>query len=320
MTDESCFVGIDTSNYTTSAAVADMEGNIIASFKRLLNVEKGDRGIRQSDAVFSHVKNLPDILDAVGGAIGKRRIAAVGCSSTPRDAEGSYMPCFLVGKNAAHAMSAASGAPMYCFSHQNGHIMAALYSASAMDLLCGGLFGAFHVSGGTTEVLLVRPGRSDFSVELIGGTADLNGGQAIDRIGVAMGLSFPCGREMELLALKNTEKLPSLKLSVSDLRCNISGIENKSLKIYSECGDKSFVSALAFDFIGRTLFKLTENLTDIYGEIPVVYAGGVMSNSIIQNMLSKRKNTFFALPEFSSDNAAGTALLCRKKYLSENGV
>ncbi|MBQ8208800.1 MAG: peptidase M22 [Clostridia bacterium] len=315
-----CFVGIDTSNYTTSASVADMDGNIIANLKQLLPVDDGARGLRQSDAVFAHVKNLPDILDGIGEALCGRGIAAVGCSVSPRDTEGSYMPCFLVGKNAAHAFAAASGAPLYGFSHQNGHIMAALYSSGAMHLLSEKEFAAFHVSGGTTEILLVKPCDSSFSVELIGGTSDLNGGQAIDRVGVAMGLHFPCGREMEGLALKNTEKIPKFKLSVKGLECNISGLENQARKLYSDTGNRELTSASVFDFMGRTLNRLTENLTEEYGDIPIVYAGGVMSNSIIKNMLSARKNTFFALPEFSSDNAAGTALLCRKKYLSENGV
>lgn len=315
-----CFVGIDTSNYTTSAALADMEGNIIANIRKLLPVEDGARGLRQSDAVFAHVKNLPDIIDSLGEVLGGSRIMAVGCSFTPRDAKGSYMPCFLVGKNAAYAFAAASGAPLYGFSHQNGHIMAALYSAGAIHLLSEKAFAAFHVSGGTTEILLVKPSASSIDVELIGGTADLNGGQAIDRLGVAMGIHFPCGREMESYALKNTERVPKLKISVKGLECNISGLESQAVKLYSDTLNRELTCAAIFDSVGRTLYRLTENLTEEYGDIPVVYAGGVMSNSIIKNMLATRKNTFFAMPEFSSDNAAGTALLCRKKYLSENGV
>lgn len=315
-----CFVGIDTSNYTTSVAVADSEGRIIANFKQLLPVTFGERGLRQSDAVFSHVKNLPDMLDRAGEVIDGRRVASVGCSFSPRDAEGSYMPCFLVGKNAAHAMAAAASAPLYGFSHQSGHIMAALYSAGAMHLLSEVTFAAFHVSGGTTEMLLVNPRAESFSVELIGGTSDLNCGQAIDRVGVSMGLEFPCGKEMERLALENTEKVPKLKISVDGLKCNVSGLENQGVKLWTDSRNKELTSAAVFDFVGRTLRRLTENLTEKYGMIPIVYAGGVMSNSIIKNMLSERKNTFFAEPEFSSDNAAGAALLGRQKYLSENGV
>ncbi len=312
-----CFVGIDTSNYTTSVAIADLDGNIIANLKQLLHVKQGERGLRQSDAVFAHVKNLPSLLMETGKMLSGKRIAAIGYSAKPRDAEDSYMPCFLVGQNAAYSMAAASGAPIYAFSHQSGHIMAALYSSEGLDLLNKDNFAAFHVSGGTTEILLVKPFEDSFSVTLVGGTEDLNFGQVIDRAGVSMGLVFPCGREMEALASQNDSKIPKFKISVRGLSCNASGMENQALKLYRESEDKSLVSACVFDFVGRTLALLTENLTEKYGEIPIVYSGGVMSNSIIKDMLRARKNTFFAEPLFSSDNAAGTALLCRRKYLSE---
>lgn len=314
---DACFVGIDTSNYTTSVAISDFDGNIIANFKQLLPVKQGERGLRQSDAVFAHVKNLPPILSEAGKILSGKKIAAVGYSAKPRDAEDSYMPCFLVGQNAAYSMAAVSGAPIYPFSHQNGHIMAALYSSGGLHLLSEKSFAAFHVSGGTTEIIIAEPHGDEFSVSLVGGTEDLNFGQVIDRAGVSMELMFPCGREMETLALENTKKIPKFKISVKGLSCNASGMENVALKLYRESGDKSLVSASVFDFVGRTLLSLTENLTEKYGEIPVVYSGGVMSNSIIKNMLRGRKNTFFAEPIFSSDNAAGTALLCRRKYLSE---
>ncbi len=314
---DACFVGIDTSNYTTSVAISDLEGNIIANFKQLLPVKQGERGLRQSDAVFAHIKNLPPLLKEAGEMLYGKRIAAIGYSAKPRDAEDSYMPCFLVGQNVAYSMEAASGAPIYAFSHQSGHIMAALYSSGGLHLLSEEAFAAFHVSGGTTEILLVKPFEDSFSVTLAGGTEDLNFGQVIDRAGVSMGLMFPCGREMEALALENEKKIPKFKISVKGLCCNASGMENQALKLYGECGDRSLVSAAVFDFVGRTLVSLTENLGKECGEMPIVYSGGVMSNSIIKNMLRSRKNTFFAEPVFSSDNAAGTALLCRRKYLSE---
>lgn len=318
MTDvNTCFVGIDTSNYTTSVAIADIEGNIIANLKQLLPVKQGERGLRQSDAVFAHVKNLPALLSEAGKLLSGKRIAAIGYSAKPRDAEDSYMPCFLVGQNAAYSMAAVCDATIYDFSHQSGHIMAALYSSGGLHMLRENSFAAFHVSGGTTEILLVKPFEDSFSVSIVGGTDDLNFGQVIDRAGVSMGLMFPCGREMEELALGNDKKVPKFRISVKGLSCNASGMENQAARLYRESGDKSLVSASVFDFVGRTLVSLTENLTEQYGELPIVYSGGVMSNSIIKNMLSARKNTFFAEPVFSSDNAAGTALLCRRKYLSE---
>ncbi|MBQ7930319.1 MAG: peptidase M22, partial [Clostridia bacterium] len=92
------FLGIDTSNYTTSAAICDGEGNILLNAKAPLPVKEGERGLRQSDAVFHHVKNLPEVSRQAGRIMDENRektLVSVGCSATPRDSDGSYMPCFL---------------------------------------------------------------------------------------------------------------------------------------------------------------------------------------------------------------------------------
>lgn len=315
---ENCFVGIDTSNYTTSLAVVSEDGQVIANLKLPLPVSDGARGLRQSDALFSHTRNLPQLMPDFGQALGDRRITAVGCSAFPRDAEGSYMPCFLAGKSAAYAMGAAGHIPVYEFSHQNGHLMAAAYSSGAVEMLLSGPFCAFHVSGGTTELVYVQPTESSFHVTLLGGTSDLNAGQAIDRTGVAMGLHFPCGKEMETLANQNSGKIPRPGVSVKGFTCNLSGLENLAGRLLADTGDRYLVSAFVFDYISRVLGQLTEHVRETYPDIPVLFAGGVMSNRTIQKYLKKYGNTYFAEPQFSADNAAGTALLCRKKYLTEN--
>ncbi len=311
-----CFVGFDTSNYTTSAAVCTLDGEVIANIKSPLPVKEGACGLRQSDAVFSHIRNLPKVTAQLREALTSCRVLAVGYSARPRDAEGSYMPCFLSGEAAAHAFASALGIPVFDFSHQSGHIMAAVYSSGASAQLMQDRFAAFHVSGGTTEVLLVTPHDDSFDVELVGGTEDLNAGQAIDRIGVMMGLSFPCGREMERLALENTKKLPRPKISVRDGKCNLSGLQNLAEQFFAKCKDPAAVSAYTLSFIGETLCEMTRQLDSRVPSLPIVYAGGVMSNRYLQTVLSARPDTYFALPQFSADNAAGISLLCRRRYLS----
>ncbi len=308
------FVGIDTSNYTTSAAVVSDEGEVLANLKRPLPVRSGECGLRQSDAVFAHIKNLPELMAELRPHLEKCEVLAVGVSATPRPIEGSYMPCFLSGIAAAEAFGAAACAPVYRFSHQEGHLMAALYSAGAMQLTKEP-FGAFHVSGGTTEMLLVKPREVGFDIALIGGTADINAGQAIDRAGVMMGLSFPCGREMEALARAYNGPIRQDRISVKGGRCNLSGLQNRAEALWKATADRCAVSAYVFDFIGRTLVALTEDLDRMHPNLPVVYAGGVMSNRILQGMLSKRPDTHFSEPVFSADNAAGTALLARRQFL-----
>ena len=318
------FCGIDTSNYTTSAALCDEGGKILANIKYPLPVKQGERGLRQSDAVFAHIKNLPlataDLRNAVK-ALGDK-LAAVAVSSQPRDEEGSYMPCFLSGVSAAEMLAVGADVPLYRTSHQQGHIMAAYATSGAEEarlLENYGRFIAFHVSGGTTECVIVERGNEGFRINLLGGTADLNAGQAIDRIGVALGLKFPCGPEMEKLALNYSGEALSAKISVKDNLCNLSGLENNSVRMIKSGASPEAVCSYTFTFIAKTLARLAANAREAHGDLPIVWAGGVMSNSIIKNHLSKLGNVYFTEPQYSADNAVGVALICRKKYLNEKG-
>ena len=195
--------------------------------------------------------------------------------------------------------------------------MAAVYSSGAGDSLLRAPFAAFHVSGGTTEVLSVKPSEDGFAITLVGKTADLNAGQAIDRVGVMMGLQFPCGKEMERIAEGFSGKLPKPRICVRDGDCNLSGLQNLAERLWNETHDPATVSAYVFSFIGVTLEAMTAALDEKMPHVPIVYAGGVMSNRALQMRLGKRENTYFAAPAFSADNAAGIALLCRRRFLRE---
>ncbi len=301
------FLGIDTSNYTTSIALCD-ENGVLLNEKIVLDVKNGERGLRQSDAVFAHINNLPVIAERIG----KREITAIGCSYRPRDVEGSYMPCFRAGESFADSLGAFLGVPVYKFSHQNGHITAAAYSAGRLDLLYG-RFNAFHVSGGTTEILLCDGTSGSMKIENIGGTLDLNAGQAIDRAGVLLGLKFPCGPELERIA-KNG-KLPEVPaVCVKGLNCNLSGLENKVKKFKESGVSDGDIALYTLKFVEKTLKKLTENLRMQY-DLPIIYAGGVMSNEGIKRALSSYGETFFADKAFSADNAAGIALLTKNSFV-----
>ena len=305
---EKYFLGIDTSNYRTSAAICDEGGNICASIRELLSVADGQRGLRQSDALFAHTVALPQILEKLGSY----PLAAVGYSAYPRDCDGSYMPCFLAGAASARAVAAMLGIPCYPFSHQAGHIAAAAYS-------CGGVskspdrFLAFHISGGTTEALLYENGK----IKMLGETRDLNAGQLIDRIGVLLGMSFPCGEEMEKLAY-GSPLTKGIKVCVNGFDCNLSGIENQAADRIKRGDTPASVAAFTLDAVLKTVDRISENLTREYPGLPILYAGGVMSCKRLQTALGKKYEAFFATLEFSGDNAAGTALLCRDKYLARS--
>lgn len=306
------FLGIDTSNYTTSAAIYSAENGIIHK-KMLLPVKQGECGLRQSDAVFHHVRQLPLVVSSLlEGFDGD--ITAIGVSARPRDAEGSYMPCFTVGLGTAKILSETMRIPLYEFSHQSGHIAAASYSSGNMELLQKE-FLAFHVSGGTTEAVIVKPDSERIISETIAAkTLDLNAGQLIDRVGVMLGLGFPCGMELEKLAQANTSKLPKIKPALKGSDCCLSGVENICRKKYKDGASKEETAALCLEYTEKTLEGMCRSLLEKYGDLPVLFAGGVMSDSIIKNGLSKHFDAYFAKPEFSADNAAGTALLCYLKH------
>lgn len=319
MVSDNVVLAIDTSNYTTSMAIMSCEGDLVANLKIPLPVKHGERGLRQSDAVFAHTVNLPRIADMAKPFLNGKRVVAIGVSDKPRNVDGSYMPCFLSGVAVAENISMVTGAPLYKFSHQCGHIMAAVYSSGAEHLLKE-QFAAFHISGGTTELVRVNPFDNGFSTELLGGTFDLNAGQVIDRIGVYMGFPFPAGASMERAALENCKAIPKKKISVKDMRINLSGLENMALKLYSDTNDPSLTAAFVFDYVGRALSSLLDNFESAYGKSSIVCAGGVMCNSIIKKMLSLDHSVYFAEPQMSSDNAVGVAALTIRAYNSENKV
>lgn len=313
MSDKKIILGIDTSNYTTSVALMYEDGELIANIKRPLPVGSGERGLRQSEAVFAHVKNLPSAMAEVREHLAGRVPVAVGVSERPRNVDGSYMPCFLSGLAAAESVASALGVPLYRFSHQCGHIMAALYSSGSEELT-NGTFAAFHVSGGTTELLLVRPDERGFYAEKVGGTRDLNAGQIIDRIGVFLGMPFPAGPHIEKAALSYNGKIPSKKVSVDGTFANLSGLENMAEKMYTETSDAAKTSAFVLEYIGNSIVGMCENFISAYGDMPFVFAGGVMCNSIIKEKLNKKFNAKFAEPMLSADNAVGIAELTRRLH------
>ncbi len=312
------FLGIDTSNYTTSASLYDSDSGSMIFKKKLLPVKTGECGLRQSDAVFHHVCQLPQIMgELLNGFDGQ--IEAIGVSSRPRDVEGSYMPCFNVGVSTAEILAGVLRIPIYKFSHQSGHIAAALYSSGKEELL-NERFLAFHVSGGTTEAVLVSPDRDKIiNTEIAARTLDLNAGQLIDRTGVMLGLSFPCGRELERLALKNTERL-NVRATLKGADCCLSGVENICRKAYENGSSKEYVSALCLKYAEKTIDEMCRILLEKFGSLPVVFSGGVMSNTIIKNNLEKKYNAYFAKTEFSADNASGTAFLCYCKHKIDNRI
>lgn len=306
------FLGIDTSNYTTSLALLDTEKQVLFQQKKLLTVETGQAGLRQSDAVFQHTRMLPELMEALrlnlDGAISPD---GIGVSKAPRLQKGSYMPCFLAGFSAARVLSAAEDIPLFCTSHQIGHILAALFSAKRLALLEPPYeaFLAFHASGGTTDLLLCEPNADEIlCVTEIARSLDLKAGQAIDRIGLMLGLRFPCGPALEELAQKSDLE-QHMTVRLRDGCCSLSGLQNQCEQLKARQIPAKDIARYCLNSIAAAFVAMVLDAKDRFGVKTIVYAGGVLSNRLIRDKLSKLPlDSVFADPEYARDNAAGVAV------------
>lgn len=298
------YLGVDTSNYTTSVAVFD--GTDGRNCSRLLDVKAGELGLRQSDALFAHVKRLPELMEELFDGTDRTSICAVGVSTRPRAVEGSYMPCFLAGVSVAKSLASALRVPCYEFSHQQGHVAAALWSSGRMDLMEREHL-AWHLSGGTTELLLVRPAGRNVSAEKIGGTNDVSAGQIMDRTGKLLSLPFPSGKHLDSLSRNCTGK-ERFKVKTDGLSFSFSGLENKVNQYYGAGHTPEETAAYAVRSVCDVIVRTTEDALKQYPGYPVVFSGGVASNSMLRAMCGDF-DAVFAPPVYSTDNAMGTAVL-----------
>ncbi|MDL2289009.1 DNA-binding protein [Oscillospiraceae bacterium OttesenSCG-928-F05] len=303
-------LGLDTSNYTTSAALYDADNGLWQSSRALLTVKAGELGLRQSEALFQHVAGLPDRVSALGKC---SHLVAVGASTRPRQAEGSYMPCFLAGESFGRGAASLLGVPFFAFSHQQGHVAAAALSAGREDLLCEPLL-ALHISGGTTEMLHVTPDEGEVILcKAVGGTNDLSAGQVIDRCGKLLGLPFPSGQALDALSLKSDKSDYFTPRGDGD-SASLSGLENKMKTLFEKGAPPEEIARFALLSVGETLSGLTARITGRYPGLPLLCSGGVMANTLLRKMFAERFCAIFASPELASDNAVGTAYLAAKKY------
>lgn len=299
------YLGIDTSNYTTSAAA--FGDNIAVNVSRLLDVEEGQLGLRQSDALFMHVKRLHTMIEQLYAQIPRQEIRAVAASTRPRAVEGSYMPCFLAGESLGRSIAHVLGVPFYAFSHQQGHIAASLWSAGRLDLLDKPHL-AWHLSGGTTELLYVSPSDAGICAERIGGTSDIAAGQVVDRAGKLLGLPFPSGKHLDALAAESESK-EKFSVKLNDLTFSLSGLENKTAQQLSQGSSREDVAAYALNSLADIIYRTTEAAMALYPDTEVVFSGGVASNSVLRRKLQPL-SPIFAEPKYSTDNAMGIAVLC----------
>ncbi|MBQ9264643.1 MAG: O-sialoglycoprotein endopeptidase [Clostridia bacterium] len=308
-------LGIDTSNYTTSAALC-RPGDEPRQLRRLLPIPAGERGLRQSEAVFAHVRQLNEVLLPLLNETDEP-ITCVCASASPRDGEESYMPVFHVGRNQGKALAAALHVPFYETTHQRGHIAATQYGTG----LTVSKFVALHLSGGTTDVLLM----DGESITPLGTSMDLHAGQLVDRVGVALSLPFPAGPHLEKLAMKGhmQHRIP-VSMADGGMNCHLSGAEAQLMRMINAEQPKEDIAAEVYSVLCRTVLRLLSAAAEQTGTKDMLIAGGVASSHLLRGMLTERNEKrrlglklHFGRPEFSGDNAVGVALIGLEKQRKE---
>ena len=325
-------LGIDTSNYTTSLAFTDINGAIQMDSRKLLTVKQGERGLRQSHALFQHMENLPIMILEAFDQIDKTRIGAIAASNKPRPIEGSYMPVFKAGVNYGKVMAASLGVPFFEFSHQEGHLAAVKQNSLISEEQ---EYLAYHLSGGTCELLHIK----DEHFEILGGTKDISFGQVIDRIGVALGMDFPAGKELDQIALKMRDHLNDFTLSkdmktkksakllkqivIDGFEINLSGIETQCQRELQKGADPEALIFELFQNMSHCLCLLTEKAISETGCPLVLFTGGVTASRFVRKEIEhyfagNSEHLIFGDPALSSDNAVGISFLGGKKLWQSN--
>ena len=303
-------LGIDTSSYTTSVAVFDGESG--ENVGKLLEVPSGALGLRQSEALFQHVRQLPALFAKLRQEGLLEGIVAVGASTRPRAVEVSYMPCFLAGESQGRSLAHALGVPFYAVSHQQGHLAAAAFTAGRAELL-EGPFLAWHLSGGTTELLLVEPEGNELHAQKIGGSSDISAGQLIDRTGQLLGLAFPAGKALDELS-ERWESGEHFSVKIHDFTFSLSGVENKVKERAAKGAGPEEIARFALATVADAVCRATDAARHRWPGLPVLCSGGVASNRLLRQVLTERCGAVFAPARYSTDNAMGVAVLAHRYW------
>jgi N6-L-threonylcarbamoyladenine synthase len=315
------YIGLDTSCYTTSLALVDSDRSLVLDRRTLLKVNKGSKGLRQSEGVFQHVRNLGIFAEELRGVKEEFNVAAVAASVKPRPLPESYMPVFTVGENFAKAAAGIAGIPFFATTHQESHLMAGLWSAGGPQ---SGRFLTVHLSGGTTELIETLRTGTDFQVRIIGGTGDISAGQFVDRVGVAMGIDFPCGQRLEEMAGKALITGSALELSCSAKDCivSFSGPETHAKRLLDAGEDRHQVALAVLKCIARGLEKIISEACSRSNITEVLMVGGVSANKLICEYLRENLNCklYFPQPHYCGDNAVGTALIAFEKLIEKKNI
>ena len=290
------YLGIDTSCYTTSLCLLDEQAAVLADERRILTVPEGKRGLSQSEMVYQHVRNLPELTEKIASYVAGNTVCAVAVTDKPRRRDDSYMPAFLSGLGCARSLAAMLNVPLYRLSHQENHLLAAWRAVGKVpkEPYC-----ALHLSGGTT---------------------DISAGQFIDRVGVALGLPFPAGKYVDSQSLAALGESKGFPVWHRDGSISFSGRESQVQRLIA-AGEKSceVICAQTMHTVLNGILELLDAALAGNEYKTVVAVGGVMENNFLRTSVEaamrRRRIEFIPAPQgFSADNASGAAFKALREH------
>lgn len=311
------YLGIDTSCYTTSLCLLDEQAAVLADERRILTVPEGKRGLSQSEMVYQHVRNLPELTEKIASYVAGNTVCAVAVTDKPRRRDDSYMPAFLSGLGCARSLAAMLNVPLYRLSHQENHLLAAWRAVGKepKEPYC-----ALHLSGGTTDILRVETDGDSTVITRIGGTTDISAGQFIDRVGVALGLPFPAGKYVDRQSQAVLGEANGFPVWHRDGSISFSGRESHIQRLIT-AGETSceIICAQTMHTVLNGILELLDTALAGNEYKTVVAVGGVMENNFLRTSVEaamrRRRIEFIPAPqEFSADNASGAAFKALREY------
>ncbi len=315
-------LGIESSCDDTSAAVlhnGKKLSNVVANQK----VHEAYGGVVPELASRAHQQNIvPVVQQAIAQAnIDKKQLSAIAFTRGP-----GLMGSLLVGTSFAKSLAMGLNIPLIEVNHMQAHILAHFIEDEGQRIP-NFPFIALTISGGHTQLVKVN---DHFDMEIIGQTIDDAVGEAFDKSGKMLGLSYPSGPIIDKYAQEgNPKAFPFPKPKVAGLNFSFSGFKTAVLYFIQkmEREDPNFVEKHLKDICASIQYTLIEILMDKLkkavketGIKEIAIGGGVSANSGIRNALyqaEKELGWTVHIPkfEYTTDNAAMIAIVGHLKYL-----
>lgn len=318
-------LGIESSCDDTSAAVI-RDGVLLSNVIASQSVHEEYGGVVPELASRAHQQNIVPVVDTAlrRAGIDKHDLSAIAFTRGP-----GLLGSLLVGTSFAKGMSLGLRVPIIDVNHLHGHVLSHFVRREADDEVPGYPFLCLLVSGGNSQLILVR---NYNDMEVIGRTIDDAAGEAFDKCAKVMGLPYPGGPHIDRLAAEgNPKKFKFAKPHIDGLDYSFSGLKTSFLYTLRDATrlDPDFIeknkadlaASLQATIIDILLDKL-KKAVDRTGVTTVAIGGGVSANSGVRTAVadfcrSRGIKAFIPERAFTTDNAAMVAIAGYYKYLDK---